>query len=89
MKLVTDFNEYQILDMSEGMKLETWNGKELLRFDDEIVGDAKVMVAENKCSCEISLANKLMLWDMENPNLYDLHIKLLDGVVETTVEGVK
>ena len=37
MKLVRDFNEYQILDMSEGMKLETWNGKELLRPDPQII----------------------------------------------------
>lgn len=37
MKLVNDFYEYQILDMSEGMKLESWNGKELLRPDPQIV----------------------------------------------------
>ena len=37
MKLVRDFNEYQILDLSEGMKLETWNGKELLRPDPQII----------------------------------------------------
>ena len=41
MKLVRDFNEYQILDMSEGMKLETWNGKELLRPDPQIIWDKK------------------------------------------------
>jgi len=37
MKLVNDFHEYQILDMSEGMKLESWNGKELLRPDPQII----------------------------------------------------
>ena len=37
MKVVKDFNEYQILDMSEGMKLENWNGKELLRPDPQII----------------------------------------------------
>lgn len=31
MKLVRDFYEYQIIDMADGMKLEDWNGKELLR----------------------------------------------------------
>ena len=37
MKVVKDFNEYQILDMSDGMKLENWNGKELLRPDPQII----------------------------------------------------
>ena len=37
MKVVKDFYEYQILDMSEGMKLENWNGKELLRPDPQII----------------------------------------------------
>lgn len=41
MKLVNDFHEYQILDMSEGMKLESWNGKELLRPDPQIVWNHK------------------------------------------------
>ena len=41
MKLVRDFNEYQILDMSEGMKLENWNGKELLRPDPQIIWNNK------------------------------------------------
>jgi len=41
MKLVRDFTDYQILDMSEGMKLETWNGKELLRPDPQIIWNNK------------------------------------------------
>jgi 23S rRNA (cytosine1962-C5)-methyltransferase len=41
MKVVRDFNEYQILDMSEGMKLENWNGKELLRPDPQIIWNNK------------------------------------------------
>ena len=41
MKLVRDFYEYQILDMSEGMKLESWNGKELLRPDPQIIWNTK------------------------------------------------
>ena len=41
MKLVNDFHEYQILDMSEGMKLESWNGKELLRPDPQIIWNKK------------------------------------------------
>lgn len=42
MKLVKDFNEYQILDMSDGMKLESWNGKELLRPDPQIIWQNKL-----------------------------------------------
>lgn len=41
MKTVKDFEEYQILDMSEGMKLESWNGKELLRPDPQIIWNNK------------------------------------------------
>ena len=41
MKVVKDFYEYQILDMSEGMKLESWNGKELLRPDPQIIWENK------------------------------------------------
>ena len=41
MKIVKDFDEYQILDMSEGMKLESWNGRELLRPDPQIIWDDK------------------------------------------------
>ena len=42
MKIVNDFKEYKILDMSEGMKLETWNGKELLRPDPQIIWNNKI-----------------------------------------------
>ncbi len=42
MKIVKDFFEYQILDMSEGMKLENWNGKELLRPDPQIIWNKKM-----------------------------------------------
>lgn len=37
MKTVDDFDEYQILDMSEGQKLEVWNHITLLRPDPEII----------------------------------------------------
>ncbi len=42
MKIVNDFSDYQILDMSDGMKLETWNGKELLRPDPQIIWQDKL-----------------------------------------------
>ena len=41
MKIVNDFTEYQILDMSEGCKLESWNGKCLQRPDPQIIWNHK------------------------------------------------
>lgn len=37
MKLVNDFNEYKILDMKNGQKLESWNGVILSRPDPQII----------------------------------------------------
>ena len=37
MKLVNDFNEYKILDMANGQKLESWNGVILSRPDPQII----------------------------------------------------
>lgn len=41
LKIVNDFNEYQILDMKNGEKLESWNGIKLLRPDPQIIWDKK------------------------------------------------
>ena len=41
MKSVTDFNDYKILDMADGMKLESWNGIKLLRPDPQIIWKEK------------------------------------------------
>ena len=37
MKLVNDFTEYQILDLNNGKKLETWNGVILNRPDPQVI----------------------------------------------------
>ncbi len=37
MKLVTDFTEYQILDLNNGKKLESWNGIVLSRPDPQVI----------------------------------------------------
>lgn len=42
MKTVDDFKEYQLLDMSDGMKLELWNGFKLLRPDPQIIWPDKM-----------------------------------------------
>ena len=37
MKLVTDFKDYQILDMAHGEKLESWGDITLIRPDPQII----------------------------------------------------
>ena len=37
MKVINDFNEYKLLDMADGMKLELWNNYKLLRPDPQII----------------------------------------------------
>ena len=39
MKIVNDFKEYKILDMSSREKLELWNGVKLQRPDPQIIWD--------------------------------------------------
>lgn len=41
MRCVDDFKEYQLLDMANGMKLESWNGIKLLRPDPQIIWKEK------------------------------------------------
>jgi 23S rRNA (cytosine1962-C5)-methyltransferase len=71
MKLVKDFNEYQILDMAEGMKLESWNGKELLRPDPQIIWNNKNHPDYwNKVDAEYHRSNKGGgSWEIKNKNL--------------------
>ena len=42
MKIVNDFEEYQILDMANGEKLEIWNGVKLVRPDPQIIWKEKL-----------------------------------------------
>lgn len=78
MKLVEDFNEYKILDMSEGMKLESWNGKELLRPDPQIIWDKKFNEPYwDKVDAEYHRSNKGGgNWEIKNkrlPNSWQVH----------------
>ena len=41
MRLIKDFNDYKILDMASGMKLEKWGSIKLLRPDPQIIWDKK------------------------------------------------
>lgn len=76
MKLI-DFNEYKILDTSDGMKIESWNGIKLLRPDPQIIWfdkdkslwsniDAKY-VRSNKGGGEWQVFNKNM------PERFQIH----------------
>ena len=42
MKVVNDFNQYKIMDMASGEKLEDWNGITLLRPDPQIIWDKQI-----------------------------------------------
>ena len=78
MKIVKDFNEYQILDMSEGMKLESWNGHELLRPDPQIIWNHKEHEDYwSKVDAVYNRSNKGGgSWDIKNhklPNVWQVH----------------
>ncbi len=80
MKLVKDFNEYQILDMSEGMKLESWNGHELLRPDPQIIWNHKEHESYwSKVDAIYNRSNKGGgSWDIKNhnlPNVWQVHYR--------------
>ena len=51
-------------------------------FEEKEVGKTNIVVVNNKATTEISLEDNIFLWDLENPNLYDLVIELID---ETSV----
>ena len=42
MKVITDFEEYKILDLSDGNKYEDWNGITLVRPDPEVIWNDKL-----------------------------------------------
>ena len=80
MKIVKDFNEYQILDMSEGMKLESWNGHELLRPDPQIIWNHKEHEDYwSKVDAVYNRSNKGGgSWDIKNhklPNVWQVHYR--------------
>ena len=41
MNLASDWNDYQILDMANGEKLEKWNNITLVRPDPQIIGNKR------------------------------------------------
>lgn len=57
MKLVTDFNDYQILDMADGMKLERWGDIILSRPDPQIIWSEKSTDFWNKADAKYIRSN--------------------------------
>lgn len=89
MKIIDDFSEYQIIDMADGMKLESWNGKELLRPDPQIIWPIKkhseywnrvdaIYHRNNKGGGEWEIINKKLpeRWQVSYKNL-TFNIKLM------------
>ena len=58
---------------SNGLQLES-----TVNFDGENICGCVTKVVDEKVTVELSLEGKLYPWDLENPNLYDLNIKLKD-----------
>ena len=71
MKCVNDFKEYQLLDMANGMKLESWNGIKLLRPDPQIIWKDKQKPELWNNIDAIYTRSKTGggMWDIKNPRL--------------------
>ncbi len=71
MKTVNDFNEYQIIDMAKGMKLEIWNSVKLLRPDPQIIWNEKK--SENNWNKIDAIYNRSNTgggaWDIKNSKM--------------------
>lgn len=57
MKLVNDFNDYQILDMAKGMKLEKWGSITLSRPDPQIIWNKEATNLWNTIDATYSRSN--------------------------------
>lgn len=71
MKVVEDFKEYQILDMANGMKLESWNGLKLLRPDPQIIWSEKTHpeLWNDIDAIYTRSSSGGGCWDIKNPHL--------------------
>ena len=73
MKIIKDFEEYKLLDMAEGMKLELWNGFKLLRPDPQVLWPQKTKPELwNNIDATYHRSNKGGgEWEVKNPKLND------------------
>ena len=58
MKVVSDFDEYKILDLCNGEKYESWNNVTLVRPDPEVIWKDKLTNKEWKCDAYYTRSNK-------------------------------
>lgn len=78
MQVVTDFKEYQIIDMANGMKLENWNNLKLLRPDPQIIWNHQANKDEwNRVDAIYHRSNKGGgEWEIKNhrmPKIWQIH----------------
>ena len=64
--------EYKTVN-ANGLQLES-----TVIYEDKNICSCIAEVVDDKVTVELSLEGNLYLWDLENPNLYDLNIKLKD-----------
>ena len=58
MKVVSDFNEYKLIDLCDGNKYESWNNVTLVRPDPEVIWNDKLTNIEWKCDAYYTRSNK-------------------------------
>lgn len=76
MKLI-NFVEYKILDTSDGMKLESWNGIKLLRPDPQIIWNDKDKTLWSNVDAKYVRSNKgggeWQIFNKNMPNVFQIH----------------
>ena len=80
MKVIKDFDEYKLLDMADGMKLELWNGFKLLRPDPQVLWPDKTNpeLWNNIDAIYHRSSSGGGNWEVKNPKLndkWDIHYK--------------
>lgn len=80
MKVIKDFDEYKLLDMADGMKLELWNGFKLLRPDPQVLWPDKTNpeLWNNIDAIYHRSSSGGGSWEVKNPKLndkWDIHYK--------------
>lgn len=78
MRVIEDFEEYKILDLNNGRKLESWNGVILNRPDPEVIWESKKNASWSIADAEYIRSNKGGgEWQMHKsvPSSWQIHYK--------------
>ncbi len=85
------FDEYKLLDTSDGMKLESWNGIKLLRPDPEIIWHDKDETIWNKIDAKYTRSKtgggEWSIFNKSIPDMWQIHYK--DLVFNLKLMGFK